>query len=110
MTVMETVIEQRKENRCDISWPVSIWLPEANRFFNGRSANVSKGGVYVTMPMTTPVRAGNVVEINFPRSAGLAKEKGQFARIKNGKVIRVERDKMLADATIGVAIRFENMN
>jgi len=103
---METLIEQRKDIRTDLSWPVSIWLPEANRFFNGRSTNISKTGVFVSVPVTTPVRAGHAVEINFPRTAALAKQKGQFARIKNGKVVRVERNSIIKNAKIGVAIQF----
>jgi len=104
---METLVEQRKESRTELSWPVSIWLPEANRFFNGRSSNISKTGVFATVPITTPIRAGHIVEINFPRTVALAKRKGSFARIKSGKVVRVERRNMLKDANIGVAIRFE---
>lgn len=104
---METLVEQRKNARTRLSWPVSLWLPEANRFFNGRSANVSKTGVFVMVPMTTPVRPGHIVEINFPRTITLAKEKGQFARIKSGKVVRVERRNILKNAKIGVAIAFE---
>lgn len=105
---METaVLEQRTDTRSDLSWPISVWLPEASRFFNGKSVNISKGGVYLSMPMTTPVRAGHTVEINFPRTASLAKQKGQFARIKTGKVVRVDRESMLEKATIGLAIRFE---
>lgn len=104
---METLIEQRKETRTELSWPVSLWLPEANRFFNGRSCNISKTGVFVTVPMTTPLRAGHTIEINFPRTATLARQKGQFARIKSGKVVRVERRNMLKDARIGVAVQFE---
>ncbi|MHC4571555.1 MAG: PilZ domain-containing protein [Planctomycetota bacterium] len=104
---METLIEQRSDNRTELSWPVSIWLPEANRFFNGRSSNISKTGVFITVPMTTPVRMGNVVEVNFPRTEVLAREKGQFARIKTGKIVRVERKDVLKDANIGVAIAFE---
>jgi hypothetical protein len=104
---VETLVEQRKSTRTNLSWPVSVWLPEANRFFNGRSTNISNSGVYVTVPMTMPVRAGNVVEINFPRTMALARKKGQFARIKSGKVVRVERRSMLKDANIGIAIQFE---
>jgi hypothetical protein len=104
---METLIEQRKDTRTDLAWPVSLWLPEANRFFNGRSCNISKTGAFVTMPMTTPLRAGHIVEINFPRTSALAKKKGQFARIKSGKVLRVERRNMLKDACIGIAVQFE---
>jgi len=104
---VETLAEQRESTRTNLSWPVSVWLPEANRFFNGRSTNISKSGVYVTVPMTMPVRVGNVVEINFPRTMALARKKGQFARIKSGKVVRVERRNMLRDANIGIAIQFE---
>ena len=103
---METLIEQRKENRTEISWPVSVWLPEANRFFNGKSSNISKTGTLVMVPMTTPIRMGNIVEVNFPRTETLAKEKGSFARIKSGKVVRIERKNVLSDAKIGVAIEF----
>ena len=104
---METLIEQRKDTRTSLSWPVSLWLPQTNRFFNGRSANISRTGVFVTVPLITPVRVGHVVEINFPRTETLARQKGSFARIKSGKVVRVERKNMLKDASIGVAVSFE---
>ncbi len=103
---METITEQRKDTRTNLSWPVSIWLPEANRFFNGQSLNISRAGVFLAVPVTTPVHAGNIVELNFPRTVTLARQKGGFARIKTGKVIRVERRNMLKDANIGVAIQF----
>ncbi len=104
---METLVEQRKSERTQVSWPVSIWLPDANRFFNGRSSNVSKTGVLVRVPVATPLRTGTVVELNFPRTLELAKKKGSFARIKSGKVVRIERANILDDATISVGIAFE---
>ena len=105
-TTVETSVEQRKDVRTSLCWPVSVWLPEANRFFNGRSNNISKTGVFVTVPMTTPVREGHELEINFPRTMALAKDKGSFARLKRGKVVRVERRKMLHEANIGIAVQF----
>jgi len=104
---MQTLTEQRKEVRSNVSWPVSVWIPEANRFFNGRSCNISKAGVFITLPATTPIRSGHIVELNFPRTETLANEKGQFARIKCGKVIRVDRNNLLEDAEIGVGIAFQ---
>ena len=101
-----SVIEQRQDTRSDLTWPVSVWLPEASRFFNGKSINISKGGVFLSLPMTTPVRAGHDVEINFPRTAALAREKGKYARIKSGKVVRVDRSNMLDSASIGLAVQF----
>jgi hypothetical protein len=104
---MEALIEQRKTSRSNLSWPVSIWVPEANRFFNGRSCNISKTGVFIRLPMTVPVRLGHTVELNFPRTVALAREKGQFARIKSGKVVRVDRQNMLREAEIGVGVAFD---
>jgi hypothetical protein len=105
--IMQALIEQRKESRSDVSWPVSVWIPQANRFVIGRSCNVSKTGVFLTLPVTAPVRTGSRVELNFPRTEVLAQEKGQFARIKSGKIVRVDRKNLLAHAEIGVGIAFE---
>lgn len=105
---MEALVEQRKESRSTLAWPVSVWLPEANRFFNGRSCDVSKTGVFLRLPLTTPLRTGQTVELNFPRTQALAEEKGQFARIKKGNVVRVERKNAVHTAEIGVGIAFTN--
>jgi len=105
--IMEALIEQRKTSRSNLSWPVSIWVPEANRFFNGRSCNISKTGVFIRLPITVPIRPGHTVELNFPRTVALAKEKGQFARIKSGKVIRIDRNSVLKEAEIGIGVAFD---
>ena len=104
---MQALTEQRKDSRSSVAWPVSLWIPEANRFVLGRSCNISKTGVFITLPITAPVRTGHIVELNFPRTETLAKEKGQFARIKRGRVVRVDRKNLLENAEIGVGIAFE---
>jgi len=105
--IMETaVVEQRNDTRSDLTWPISVWLPEASRFFNGKSINISKGGAYITLPMTVPIRAGHEIEVNFPRTTALAKEKGKYARIKSGKILRVDRAGIMDDASIAIAIQF----
>jgi len=103
---MQTFVEQRKDARTHLAWPVSIWLPEANRFFNSKSINISRGGVLLNAPMSTPVRPGHIVELNFPRTTVLAKKTGQFARIKSGKVVRVDRKNLFENADIAVAVEF----
>jgi hypothetical protein len=109
MSEATATAEQRKNTRTQVAWPVSIWLPEANGFFNGRSTNISSGGVLVRVAATTPLRTGHVVELNFPRTMALAKRKGSFARIKSGRVVRIERGELLDDSTIGVGIVFEGI-
>ena len=84
-----------------------IWVPTANRFFEGESSNISKTGVLLKVPMTTPLGPGSIVELNFPRTNKLAEQKGQYARIKRGRVVRVDRETTLQDANIGVGIEFE---
>ncbi|MHC4076646.1 MAG: PilZ domain-containing protein [Planctomycetota bacterium] len=106
---MEVSTEQRQGQRTALSWPVSVWLPEANRFFNGQTHNISQTGVFITLAMLAPIRSGHIVEINFPRTKALAEKKGGFARIKSGKVVRIERRNMLQDARIGVAIQFDEI-
>jgi hypothetical protein len=107
---METLtVEQRKSVRTEVSWPVSVWLPEANHFFNGRSSNISKTGVLLRLPVSTPLQAGNFVELNFPRTMSLARKKGGFARIKSGRIVRIERGRLFDDASIGVAVAFEEI-
>ena len=103
---MQATLEQRTENRNSVSWPVSVWMPEANRFFYGRSCNISRTGVFITLPVTTPIQTGNEVELNFPRTQTLAKEKGQYARIKTGRVVRIDRENLLENAEVGVGIAF----
>jgi len=103
---METITEQRSNVRTELNWPVSLWLPEVNRFFNGRSVNISKSGAFLAAPAATPIRPGHIVEVNFPRTMDLAKHKGRFARIKSGKVVRVDRKRLLDTASIGIAVQF----
>lgn len=103
---METFVEQRRSTRTELSWPVSLWLPEVNRFFNGRSVNISKSGAFLAAPATAPIRPGHLVEVNFPRTTALARHKGRFARIKSGKVVRVDRKRLLDTASIGIAVQF----
>ena len=103
---MQATIEQRADSRNNVSWPVSVWMPQENKFYNGRSCNISKTGVLITVPVTTPIQTGNTVELNFPRSETLAREKGQYARIKCGKVVRIDRNHILDKAEIEVGIEF----
>ena len=105
---MVSAYEQRQTERSTVQWPVSIWHPKAARFFNGRSVNVSTGGALVVLPMKAPVREGQNLEINFPRSETLAKDKGSFARVKSAQVVRVDRTDSLMSATIKVGLAFSN--
>ena len=109
-TIVVCTFEQRHTERTAVSWPVSIWHPKATRFFNGQSINVSSDGALIVLPMKVPVREGQNLELNFPRSETLARLKGRFARIKKARVIRIDRRDASRQATIKVGLEFNNQS
>lgn len=103
---MVCAFEQRQAKRSAITWPVSVWHPQVERFYNGKSLNVSRRGALVLLPLRTPLREGQQLEMNFPRCEPLAGRKGGYARIKTARVIRIDRGKDLLDATVKVGLEF----
>jgi hypothetical protein len=103
---MACICEHCNSERTEICWPISVWHPKALRFFNGQSNNVSSNGALVVLPMSVPIREGQDLEINFPRTEPVAHKKGQFARIKKGRVIRVDRSESLNSAKVKIALEF----
>ncbi|MBN2131392.1 MAG: PilZ domain-containing protein [Sedimentisphaerales bacterium] len=99
-------VEQRRSQRRQTEWPVSVWHPRMGRFIHGRSVNVSEHGALLEVGPRTPVEAGQEVEVNFPREKELASEAGQSARIKSGKVVRVDRSVLMGGAAVRVGIEF----
>jgi len=89
---MVMLAERRTDTRSRIDWPVSVYHPHLGMFVNGRSVDVSRGGARIRLPFRVPVRSGQVVELNFPRTATLAKVAGRFSRIKTARVLRVESE------------------
>ena len=98
--------EKRKADRHEFAWPVCVWLPNANHFYEGRNINVSRTGAMVSWSIVCPVSISDTIEINFPRTAMLAKKYGQAGRIKVGIVKRVKRESDIAL----VAVEFTDPN
>ena len=98
--------EKRKAPRSELAWPVSAWLGNYSRFYNGRMVNISRLGAMLTLPLETPISAGETLELNFPRTAALAKRYGQAGRIKVATVKRIKR----LDESWGVAVEFTDPN
>lgn len=104
---MVSVLDQRRSRRMQISWPVSVWHPKAGRFINGRSVDVSRGGAMIELPLASPMREGQDLEVNFPRAPKLTRDKGASARIKGAKVVRIDRSAVFDNAALKVAVQFE---
>lgn len=90
---MVQMAERRRHTRNRIDWPISLYHPALGMFINGRSIDVSRGGAKVSLPLNVPIRTGQTVEVNFPRTSTLAKVAGCFSRIKTARVVRVERSR-----------------
>ncbi len=87
---MVKLAERRRHQRSRIDWPVSLYHPDLGMFLNGRSVDVSRGGARVDLPTAVPIKPGQTIEVNFPRTATLAKLAGSYSRIKSARVVRVE--------------------
>jgi c-di-GMP-binding flagellar brake protein YcgR len=101
---MVMMIERRAEPRTSIDWPVSVYHPYAEQFLNARSVDVSRGGAKIRLDDNAPVTVGQTLELNFPRTATLAKVAGCFSRIKTARVVRVEPE---FGGEQQVAVRFD---
>jgi hypothetical protein len=88
---MVTLADRRQHKRNDIDWPVSVYHPRLGMFINGRSVDVSSGGAKITLPIAAPIKPGQVVELNFPRTTMLARAAGCYSRIKTAVVVRVDK-------------------
>jgi len=98
--------ERRKAHRSNLAWPISVWSLAYERFYNGKLINISTTGVLVALPVTCPIKKGQDVEINIPRTKTLFKQKGQYARIKQGKIVRVDEE-IIETSDYGFAIEFK---
>ena len=56
--------------------------------------------------MKMPLRQGQSVELNFPRTEGLAEDKGGFARIKSAQIVRIDRSDALESGAVRVGLVF----
>ena len=99
--------DKRKALRSEFARPVSVWLGNYSRFYNGRVVNISRLGAMITLPLETPtIPVGETLELNFPRTAALAKRFGQAGRIKVATIKRIQR----LDESLFVAVEFTDPN
>jgi hypothetical protein len=85
-----------------------MWHPEAEAFFHVQSVNISRAGAMLRISGKTPVRLGEVVELNFPRTKALASQHGCFARNKLARVVRVDETDFFFAGELAVAFEFVN--
>jgi hypothetical protein len=102
----ETSTERRKSKRYDLDWPVCLWHELTQRFYTGRSINISSTGALIHIPLTVPLRTNEKVELNFPPPENSSDMEHSPAKVFSAQVIRVNRGQSILEANQAVALRF----
>ncbi len=58
--------DRRRCERRQIRWPVCVWHSAIGRFVRASTRDLSKEGMAITVPLSIPFAAGQVVEVSFP--------------------------------------------
>ncbi len=97
--------EKRGSKRFKMDWQVCLWHEPTQRFYSGRSVNISATGALLQMPLTVPLRMAEDVEFNFTPPEG--QNSDQFhSKVFSAKVVRVNRGESILDANQSVALKF----
>ncbi len=95
--------ERRAATRVKLDWPVCLWHDNTQKFYNGRSENISATGALVRLPLTAPISKDDSVEVNFPAPDDSAE---QESKVFTAKVVRVNRGQSILDGNQFVALQF----
>ncbi len=63
---MITTKDRRNSERRTIHWPVCLWHAGLGRFVKASTRDVCKDGLAISVPLSVPFNAGQVVEVSFP--------------------------------------------
>jgi len=102
---MVEIAEKRRAKRYRLDWPVCVWHEPTQKFYNGRSVNISASGALIQLPLTAPIRVAESIEVNFPPPEGLTSDRYP-AKIFSSRVVRVNRGQSILNGVQSVAIKF----
>jgi c-di-GMP-binding flagellar brake protein YcgR len=104
--MVETESERRSAKRYQLDRPVCLWHESAQRFYSGRSVNISNSGALIQLPLTIPIRLQEKVDLNFPTPEGTDGCRQHSDKVFSAKVIRVNRGQSVLEASQAVALEF----
>ncbi len=114
---MATIPEQERriDPRYHIDWKVSLWNDPQGRVFNGRGQDLSRGGALVVLPMSVPLRPGQLVQMKLqPRAiqqvvSEAAEVSDTAAEVRDARVVRVQREPRFLEGLQLVGLKFESI-
>ena len=97
--------DRRKHPRHPLPTSVQFYHGMSQREFPGRCVNISKGGMMMYVPVSSPVKEGDCLRVTLgsasrPEFAGLGEHPFEAA------IVRVERKSILQSGHLAVGIRF----
>ena len=83
--------ERRRGLRIKQSRPVKAYEPRTSRYFPGQTADISFNGLRLSLPLSTPIVAGNILclHIGSPQSSSTLASRRQMIE---ARVIWIHRD------------------
>ena len=93
--------ERRRGLRIRQNRPVKIFEPTFARYFPGQTEDISSSGLRLELPLSTPVRAGKIVNVYVGASAA-GEALGHRRQMVAAKVIWVDREAHPTRMTAGV--------
>lgn len=102
-TFAQGQIDRRGSERVDMVRPTKVYDPRADRFFPGRTSNVSAGGALLCLRRSLPVSVGDRLDIGIAGLDGPDDEPLRLAQMRSARVVRVSAIDCLEQA---IAVHF----
>ena len=97
--------ERRRNRRYPLSAGMNFYHAPSQREFPARSVDISKGGMLMHAPISTPLKVGQQLRLTVP-----GVERPEFAglsdRTVDGTVVRVDRDGLVEKGCVAVGVMF----
>lgn len=100
-----TVTERRRGLRIRQNRPIKIFEPRSHRYFGGQTEDLSATGLRIELPLSTPVREGEIVNIHI----GLGHRGEPLAyrrKMVPARVIWVRREHDLASGRLMAGVEY----
>jgi len=102
---MQPITERRKHPRHPLNTGMQFYHGPSRRDIPGRCVDISRGGLMMQVPMTSPVKAGDSLQVSLG-----AHNRPEFLSLSDkpldASVVRVDRHPMLKSGTIAVGVKF----
>ena len=80
--------ERRRGLRIRQQRPVKVYEPRTSRYYPGQTADISASGLRLTLPLSTPIIAGNTISLHIASNCSFAARR----HMVEAKVVWMHRD------------------